>query len=295
MVESIKGVKNPLTIIAIFAGLAEIAGTVVLPNIDAKNQSTYIWFLMSFPFYLVTVFFATLNWNPKVLYAPSDFRDEKNYMQLFGASTKTLKEEKLNSELKEMELQPEMNELDELSDANADVSQDAIVNVTGVEVKAQVGDVSVTVEPTKSTQSNDIAFKYDSSILYRLAEEYVLTLLSKEFKTFANRDMVLTYGSSKYMFDAVFETEKGLKVVEVKVYKNLVPARFLRRTLEKMEGALNTLPQNVLKDTQVILVIVHAFDNNIKVKFKKQLENTLLDFPFKYETRMYSLDEILTI
>ncbi len=49
MVEKITHVKNPLTVIAMFAGIAEISGTIVLPFIDVANQAIYIWFLMLFP------------------------------------------------------------------------------------------------------------------------------------------------------------------------------------------------------------------------------------------------------
>ena len=75
-------IKNPLTIIAIFAGIAEISGTLVLPHISSENQYLYIWFLMSFPSVLVVIFFLTLNFNHRVLYAPSDFRDEKDFLSL---------------------------------------------------------------------------------------------------------------------------------------------------------------------------------------------------------------------
>lgn len=51
--EKIGVVKNPLSVIAIFAGIAEISGTAILPFISSENQSAYIWFLMSFPFALI--------------------------------------------------------------------------------------------------------------------------------------------------------------------------------------------------------------------------------------------------
>jgi len=54
-------VKNPLSVIAIFAGVAEISGTSVLPFISEENQRLYIWFLMSFPFTLVLLFFSTVD------------------------------------------------------------------------------------------------------------------------------------------------------------------------------------------------------------------------------------------
>lgn len=86
MVENMRGVNNPLSIIAIFAALAEVAGTVVLALVDKSIQSTFVWFVMLFPILIVLLFFLTLNFNPKVLYAPSDFKDEENFLQtMLGA------------------------------------------------------------------------------------------------------------------------------------------------------------------------------------------------------------------
>jgi hypothetical protein len=75
-----KRVSNPLTIIAIFAGFAEIAGTFVLPFLDGQNQNIFLWFVMLFPALLVVCFFMTLNFNHKVLYAPSDFRSDESFL-----------------------------------------------------------------------------------------------------------------------------------------------------------------------------------------------------------------------
>ena len=80
MIENIKSVKNPLTIIAIFAGIAEVSGTVVMPFMSEANQGIFIYFLMAFPTLLVLLFFITLYIKANVLYAPSDFTDEKNYL-----------------------------------------------------------------------------------------------------------------------------------------------------------------------------------------------------------------------
>lgn len=74
-------VKNPLTVVAIFAGLTEVSGTAILPLIAAKNQANYMWFLMIFPILLVVIFFWTLNNNHQVLYAPSDYRDDQSFLE----------------------------------------------------------------------------------------------------------------------------------------------------------------------------------------------------------------------
>jgi len=82
MVENINKVSNPLTIIAIFAALSEVAGTVALGLVDKMLQPVFIWFVMLFPVLLVVVFFLILIYKSSVFYAPSDFRDDKSYLEL---------------------------------------------------------------------------------------------------------------------------------------------------------------------------------------------------------------------
>lgn len=99
MSEKIGAVKNPLTIIAIFAGIAEVSGTGVLPFLSSPNQAIFMWFVMAFPCLLVIFFFLTLNFNHCVLYAPSDFRDEDNFIRSLPRATRLEKEMKIEAEL----------------------------------------------------------------------------------------------------------------------------------------------------------------------------------------------------
>lgn len=80
MIEKIGHIKNPLTVIALFAGTAEVFGTVVLPFVDPKSQPEFISFLTTFPFFIAFLFFVTLWINHRVLYAPSDYRNEDNFV-----------------------------------------------------------------------------------------------------------------------------------------------------------------------------------------------------------------------
>lgn len=75
-------ISNPMTIIAIFATLSETSAAVSLPFLDNDEREIYIWFLISFPFYLLFLFFATLNFNYRSLYAPSDFKEEKHFIKI---------------------------------------------------------------------------------------------------------------------------------------------------------------------------------------------------------------------
>ena len=82
MTEKIKSISNPLTIIAIFAALAEINATVSIGLVDKELQETFIWFVIVFPILLVILFFLTLNFNTKVIYAPSDYKDDKSFQKM---------------------------------------------------------------------------------------------------------------------------------------------------------------------------------------------------------------------
>lgn len=67
---------NPITIIAIFASLAEASATSVLPYLDEQDRKIYSWFLIAFPSALVVMFFLTLNFNSKVFYAPTEHKED---------------------------------------------------------------------------------------------------------------------------------------------------------------------------------------------------------------------------
>lgn len=88
--ESFNGM-NPVTIIALFAALCEGSAATALPFLAEDNQDIYVWFLITFPSALTFMFFLTLNFNHQVLYAPSDFSNEKNFLKAFKKATTELK------------------------------------------------------------------------------------------------------------------------------------------------------------------------------------------------------------
>ncbi|MDD0998091.1 hypothetical protein M5G20_19795 [Pseudomonas sp. TNT2022 ID1044] len=77
-------IVNPITVIAIFATLSETSAAITLPFLDNKEREIYIWFLISFPFYLLLLFFATLNFNYRSLYAPSDYEKGEHFIEVLG-------------------------------------------------------------------------------------------------------------------------------------------------------------------------------------------------------------------
>jgi hypothetical protein len=77
---AIEKAKTPLSIIAIFAILAEIAMTYALGQVDKSLQPQFLWFVMGFPVLLLLLFFYTLYTKPAVLFAPSDYEKDTNYL-----------------------------------------------------------------------------------------------------------------------------------------------------------------------------------------------------------------------
>jgi len=73
--------SNPLGIIALFTAMVEASALASLPFLDDNNQTIYIWFLVGFPTFLAALFFATLNFNYKALYSPSDFETSADFLK----------------------------------------------------------------------------------------------------------------------------------------------------------------------------------------------------------------------
>lgn len=94
-----KTVRNPLAMIAIFAGTAEVAMSYTLSHISASLQSTFIWFVMLFPFVLVGAFFFILYRKPAVLFSPSDYEKDEMYLSSISADN----EDKSGLQLKQLQ------------------------------------------------------------------------------------------------------------------------------------------------------------------------------------------------
>ncbi len=73
-------VRNPLTLLAVFCGLAEVAASVTLTRLPLSIQQIYVWFVMGFPLCLVFPFFLFLWFRPANLYAPGDYRKDPQHL-----------------------------------------------------------------------------------------------------------------------------------------------------------------------------------------------------------------------
>ena len=267
MIENINGVRNPLTIIAIFAGLAEISGTGILPFIAETNQAIYIWFLMIFPVVLVVLFFLTLNFNPRVLYSPSDFRDEANYMKIFEPGSAAQKLLKIQEEVEEE------SEAEQVQTSGPHIVSHPKI----IKSKAELSEM----------------MNKDPMMRYQLAENLVIDRLTREFGTQPKRDLSLRHRDSRFMFDAVFNRPDGFTVVEVKFYSKRIPMVRMRDIINRIENSFQNLPTSAQKNARLILAIAHEMPKDISEKVKKDIEEIVANSRITIEVRMFSMSELI--
>lgn len=264
MVEKIGTIKNPLTIIAIFAAIAEISGTIVLPFIAEANQGTYVWFLMIFPLLLVLLFFLTLNFNHKVLYAPSDFKDEGNFFKSFQPASPMEREEKLRTQVLELEIE---------------LPKEARV---GLESRA----------PDARASAN-LASQRDIRARYSLAEELVLNKIAKELGQPVRRDMRFTTPGRNFIFDGVVITNEKVTAIEVKYFRD---ARSVaNRFKEVFHGILDAgerLPDSMRNRFSLVLAVATDAPAEDHDQLAKRLYALIGITPFPVDVRVFSLEEL---
>jgi len=258
MIENIGTIKNPLTIIAMFAGIAEISGTLVLPFINPENQSVYIWFLMIFPFLLIIIFFLTLNFNHRVLYAPSDYKDEDNFIKSLQKASYAEKALKFKEEIEEIEIIEPEGKQQSSSSLESKTSYRNLVK--------------------RSTQAS-----------YMLAEELTFEKLSKEFTSEIQREVKLDEKGNGFIFDGLVKEKGNTVAIEVKFLRTS-SVRGIKHTIDRIIESTNFLPDSERKNFKILLVIVTDQTTIQLHKIKEQLHTDNYIIPI--ELRLYNLDEL---
>lgn len=280
MVEKIGHIKNPLTVIAIFAAIAEISGTTVLPFIESENQEIYIWFLMLFPVFLVGIFFLTLNFNHKVLYAPSDYKNEDNFLKSFGKATTQEKEDKLREEIEEAE--------------GNSPTEEGVAEPEASDASAQEPSSSST--PPQRTTSFAFNPEHHSSLIANvsLAEKLSIMKLSKdmglEFKTDVRFE---TPSSRKIIFDGLALDKNKIHAVEVKLFRreHINPSR-LDKVL--LEAELMSSHFKGIDSKELIIHFMAVVDNpEVDISSVKERLTRYLDrYNVNVKLHVVTLDEL---
>lgn len=265
MGEKIGTIRNPLTMIAFFSSVAEGIGPLTLPHIQNSNQSMYIWFLMIFPLTVVILFFITLNFNHKVLYSPSDFKNEDNFLKFFQPASSSDTIEKLQKEVRESEDKP----------------------------------ISEPEQGLGLLQSDNEKMSHPrqthSAILsrYFLVENLVLNKISGELGQPIKKDILINNLNTKFIFDGIVISDNKVIAIEVKYFPkpNLITNRF-KDTFLKILYVAEGLPDSIRSQFSLIIAIVTDKQISDQDQIKEQLFQSVGITPFSVNIRFFSFDEL---
>ncbi len=278
MQTKISTIKNPLTVIAIFAGTAEISGTAVLPLLEAGSQATYIWFLMLFPFALITLFFITLNWNHRVLYAPSDFQDEDNFVNILKKQSYTETLESIEEDI-------------DATNRIEDTLEDKSTHETSTnKVKSKLSITNKTERLERDKINQDV--KRQQMQEYKIAEKLVLEKLEKELNVTIESDMKMEIGASNFRFDGVIRKGNTLTAIEVKYMRkrNTWNISQWHRTINQFQELYNSLSEVQKQSFSIIFAVVT--DEN-KEELQEYIQKRFKDFIFPIAVQVYDFDNLV--
>lgn len=261
-------IRNPLTVIAVFAGVAETSGAACLPFLVPAVQETYVWFLILFPPLLVALFFATLNWNHRVLYAPSDYRDERNFMGFDPAEPAQLLV-KLQDEVTQQQSEPsEAPPTPEITDLGEQATSTLQPPPLGTDITSSARDVFV-------------------------LSEFAIAKLSRDFKLRLLRNQS-PRGMSDVVFDAVADDGTDTTIVEVLHLSRGGNRQAARNVLKYIRRYWETLSSE--EQSRFALIFVGAtFDQlatSEKAKAFHDIKAMTMNEPFRCTIKIYDKDDL---
>lgn len=229
-------IKNPLTVIAIFAGLAEVFGVLVLPHLTVCVQFIFVWFVMLFPCLLVALFFYVL-WNKHgVLYAPSDFSDENHFKELLIPATPVEVDKNLNTSVEELLSSP------------ADEAETQFVAPGGISAPDLVTPEAHARVPGSASEALLIRSRA------AFAESYAVKIMSKEKGLSFHAQMKLR--NKRDIYDAAYIDSDSACLLEVHYLRRLnVRTMGLSKTFDKAERFFSSLNPAQAENFEFVYVI----------------------------------------
>ncbi|WP_336333895.1 hypothetical protein [Pseudomonas putida] len=285
MIEKIGHIKNPLTVIALFAGTAEVFGTVVLPFVDPKSQPEFISFLTTFPFFIAFLFFVTLWINHRVLYAPSDYRNEDNFVDNNFTRNRSV--------LSQLPPAPDTSGIDGTQVDHAAREVAAEEETPDIE-PSQAEQESVAAPPKENKPSKEqILQRYQNSGMYK---EDVAALLQRQLNASYNLSVV-----SKAMPNLTFDIVLNSPSLNCVGKISYVTRSNMDKVVNEINGwyfAVDSFRCSLSEAEQAkfkcLVCIVHS-DLSISevIQLETMLESLSLQVPFHVSIQEYSADELI--
>lgn len=278
-------VRNPLSVIAIFAGVAEVCGAAVLPQLEGEAQTKFMIFVMFFPCALVGLFFYILWFKAKVLYAPADYKDDANYMAANGLAKYSV-DGKVAGSTENEPLKPAAAEEDSPGDmttstctedqSKTDKSEDVVddksprASIEIREPEAPYGDPKGdradvgTPSTGQSIGGRKPANEIKSFDVY-VAEKRALAKLHKLYGGSMTAPAIMSAdGGPPYMIDGFIENEKNQFFIEVLYASKVLEGRRIVAAGKRLATAWNAAPEKEQKRMICVICIVAKSSDHLR-------------------------------
>lgn len=255
--------KNPLGIIALFIsliyGFACIVLSTSINNFKTSSERLpLIWFIILFPVLILLAFVYLVKNHHEKLYAPSDFKNEENFIKSMDKKSQTAK---INEEVKII-----LEDTEEvLQKTNASPKQMTTIDIS-------------------SLKQN-----------YLLAEDLALKEFGVKYNVSLKKNMLINIGESgkKFEFDGIGENRGELYLIEVK----FATLKYLSSKLKlRIKDYINDIISNEdaishsMVDLRPTIIIVSESDNNSALK--RELQAYIKTFDYKIIGEVYSFNKL---
>ncbi len=255
--------KNPLGIIALFISLIYgFACLVLSTSIDNFKTSCerlpLIWFIIVFPILILWAFVYLVKNHHEKLYAPSDFKNEDNFLKSMDKNSQT---KKINAEVKTI----------------VEDKEEILKNTNAAPKKLSRDDIS-------SLKQN-----------YLLAEDLALKEFELRHGVSLKRNKRLKVGRTGkiFEFDGVGEQKGEFFLVEIKFATlNYLSNRLRDRIKDFINGVIKNEEalSHGMVDIKPSIVIVSENDNNLALK--RELKDLVESFDSPVIGEVYSYNEL---
>lgn len=277
-------VRNPLSVIAIFAGVAEVCGAAVLPQLDGEAQAKFMLFVMFFPCALVGLFFYILWFKAKVLYAPADYKDDANYMAANGLAKYSV-DGKIagSSENKSLEPTEAEDSSDDLTASTAAEDQSGTGNSEVVtddnsprasteirEPEAPYGDhkgdqADVGTPSAGQSIGSEKPAKDIKSFEVYVAEKRALAKLHKQYGGSMTAPAIMSAdGGPPYIIDGFIENETNQFFIEVLYASKALEGRRIIAAAKRLVTAWNAARGKEKKHMICVICIATKYKDNLR-------------------------------
>lgn len=216
-----------------------------------------------------SAFFLTLNFNHKVLYAPSDFKDEGNFFKSFKPASPEEREEKLREQAREV--------AEEVPDTPAATTQEALAPA-----------------PQPSTSSTATAH-FSAQAKYSLAEDLALNKIAREMGQPVQRE--ISFGTPeanrRFIFDGVIMNNKQVTAIEVKYIGSMINLnKRVKDVLNRLNHISKALPSLTRGRFSLLLAFVTDLPEERHAEIASKVRTIIGVTPFPVEVRIFNLSQL---